>query len=62
MNIEQQWTQRNSGHRGTVEQWPQRNSGYRGTVGTEEQWAQRNSGHRETVRGTHRETVGIEEQ
>ena len=35
METEEQWGQRNSGHRGTVgteEQWG------RGTVGTEEQW------------------------
>ena len=52
MGTEEQWAQRNSGHRGTVgteEQWAQRNSRHRGTVGTEEQWAQRNSGHRGTV-------------
>ena len=42
MGTEEQWAQRNSGHRGTVgteEQWAQRNIGHSGTVGTEEQWA-----------------------
>ena len=39
VGTEEQWTQRNSGHR---------NSGHRRTVGTGEQWVQKNSGHRGT--------------
>ena len=41
--IEEQWAQRNSGHRKTVdteEQGTQRNSEHRVTVGTEAQWVQ----------------------
>ena len=34
---------------GTEEQWEQRNSGHRGTVGTEEQYEKRNSGDRGTA-------------
>ena len=34
---------------GTEKHWSQRNSGHRGTVGTEEQWSPRNIGHRGTI-------------
>ena len=51
MRTEEQWAQRNSGHR---------NSENRGTVGIVEQLGQRNSGDRGTV--VDRGTVGTEEQ
>ena len=50
MGTEEQWAQRNSGHRGTVRNEEQ--LGNRGTIGTEE--------HRGTV--GNRETLGTEEQ
>ena len=67
MGTEEQWAQRNSGHRGTVRNEEQ--LGNRGTIGTEEQWAQRNVRHRGTQRNSreqrnvrHRGTVSTDEQ
>ena len=49
VGTEEQWSQRNSRHGGTVVTEERGISRNRGTVCTEEQWTQRNSRHRGTV-------------